>query len=188
MKKNSEIIDISNMKMVCYIYGIFNWVAPFLIQPEIVNTIYSVGISFISTCLFIYIMLKFKGALNNILHSVKMDKVIGYLIYFSLIGYALNILALRDPQGILPYQAMLGIGVVILYIVYGFFLKNLDAPLEKLSKVKSINIYANCVLISVAMAFTIIGVIFFIILMGVSYFILGNIFVELEEMDLEEDQ
>lgn len=185
MKKNSETIDKSNMKLICYLYGIFNWVAPFLIQPEIVNTIYSVGISFISTCLFIYIMVKFKEALNKVLHSVKMDKVIGYLIYFSLVGYAMNILAMRDPQGILPYQAVLGIGVVILYIVYGFFLKNLDAPLEKLKKVKSINVYANCVLISVAMAFTIVGVIFFILLMGVSYFILGNIFEELEALELE---
>jgi len=182
MENKGEIKNISNMKNICYFYGTFNLLVPFFIKPEIVNTVFSVGISFVSTGLFVYIMLRFKEALNGVLHSVKMDRVINILVSFAVAGYGLNILALKDPEGILFYQALLGMGVTILYIVYAIFLKRLDAPLEKLSRVKSINLYANCVLLAVAMAFTLIGVMFFIILMGTSYFILGNIFKEMEDL------
>lgn len=185
MEKNYEIIKWENMKNLCYLYGAMNILAPFLITPEMVNTVYSIAISFISTGVFIYIMLKFKLALNRVMHSVKMDRIIGMMVYFSIAGYAMNILALRNPEGMLPYQAMLGLGVTILYIVYGMFLRNLDAPLEKLKQLKSLGLYSNVILVAVAMAFTIIGVLFFILLMGISYFILGNLFKEMKEIEAE---
>lgn len=178
--------DVNKIKMICYAYGIYIWSSPFLAGSAAMNTMYSLVISFSSTCFIIYIMLRFKEALNKCLHSVKMDNTIKYLVYMYIWGYSLNVLALRNPEGIMPYQAILGIGLVALYVVYGILLRNLDAPLEKLNKLKSLNIYSNCVLISLAMALSIIGVIFFIVLMGASYFFLGNLFVELYNLENEE--
>ena len=179
-------VDIHKLKKICYIYGVYIWASPFLASSAGMNPIFNLIISFISTCLIIYIMLRFKEALNKCLHSVKMDNPIKYLIYMYIWGYSLNILALGNPEGIMPYQAILGIGLVALYVVYGILLRNLDAPLEKLSKLKSLNIYSNCILVSLAMALSIVGVVFFIILMGASYFFLGNLFVELYNIEDEE--
>lgn len=180
---NMSKIDVTKIRLICYAYGIYIWTSPFLIKVELSNTIYSLVISFISTCSLVYIMLHFKQALNIHLHSVKMDITIKYMVYMYIIAYALNVLALKDPQSILPYQAILGVGLVSLYAVYGFLLRNLDAPLEKLNKLKSLGLYSNCVLISLLMALTIVGVLFFILLMGFSYFLLGNLFVELHNLD-----
>ena len=189
MKKNSKIKDISNMKKICYFYGAFYFLALvlFSVKPEIGNTAFSVGISFVHTGVSVYIMLRFKEALNEVLHSVKMNSVINILVLFLVAGYGLNILALKNPEGIVYYQGLLGIGGIVLYIIYGIFLRNLDAPLEKLKRVKSIDLYSTCILIAVAMAFTLVGIAFFIILMGASYFILGNIFKEMNDLTLENE-
>ena len=176
-----------NIKFICYLYGIYIWVIPFFLMNFTVKPIHYLLISFVSTSFFIYIMLAFKQALNIYLHSVKMNKIIGWLVYLSLLGYALNVLSLSNPQRVAPYQGLLGIGIIALYIIYAFSLKSLDAPLELLSKIKYLKIYVNCILISLIMAFTIVGVVFFVALMGVSYFILGNLLVELENLDLNNE-
>ncbi|WP_372715221.1 hypothetical protein [Ilyobacter sp.] len=80
-------------------------------------------------------------------------------------------------------QLFLGIGGMVLDIVYAIFLKNLDAPLEKLEKVKSLRLYSNCILVAVFMIFTIVGIIFAVFLISLSYFILGNIFMEMSYLE-----
>ncbi len=187
MDINNRVENLKNLKTICYIFGVISVTLPTIIAPAIGDSILGVVFSFFYTGIFIYIMLKFKESLNKRLNSIKLDRVILLIVYFSIVGYSLNILGYRDPEGILPYQAIFGLGVLILYIIFGIMLRDIDAPLEKIEGVKSIRTYSNVILLASVMALSIVGIVFYIYLMGFSYFILGNIFKEIEgiEYDIE---
>jgi hypothetical protein len=158
-------------------------VTQFSISPEKTPTWLIIIISFVSVAVFIFIMLRFKEELNRRLNSIKMDRVIIMMVYLSIAGYATSLLGRAYPQGVVYMQLFLGIGGMVLDIVYAIFLKNLDAPLEKLEKVKSLRLYSNCILVAVFMIFTIVGIIFAVFLISLSYFILGNIFMEMSYLE-----
>ncbi len=178
-----NMISLEVMKVICYFYGFFSLVTQFSISPEKTPTWLIIIISFVSVAVFIFIMLRFKEELNRRLNSIKMDRVIIMMVYLSIAGYATSLLGRAYPQGVLYMQLFLGIGGMVLDIVYAIFLKNLDAPLEKLEKVKSLRLYSNCILVAVFMIFTIVGIIFAVFLISLSYFILGNIFMEMSYLE-----
>ena len=178
-----NMISLEAMKAICYFYGMFSLVTQFSISPEKTPTWLVIFISFFSVAVFIFIMMRFKEELNKRLNSVKMDRVIIIMIYLSIAGYATSLLGRAYPQSVVYMQLFLGIGGIVLDVIYAIFLKNLDAPLEKLEKVKSLKLYSNCILVAVFMIFTIVGIIFAVFLISLSYFILGNIFMEMSYLE-----
>lgn len=176
-------ISLDAMKSICYFYGVFTLITQFSLSPQKSPFWLVTLVSFISVVIFIFIMMRFKEELNRRLHSVKMDNIIILMIYLSIGGYALSILGRAYPQKIILVQMIFGIGGLVLDIIYAVFLKKLDAPLEKLAKVKSIIPYSNCILVAMFMALTVIGILFAILLISLSYFILGNIFLEMKSLE-----
>ncbi|WP_319372274.1 hypothetical protein [uncultured Ilyobacter sp.] len=186
-----NMISLEAMKGICYFYGVFSLVAQFSLSPEKTPTWLITVVSFFSVAIFTFIMLRFKEELNRRLDSIKMDRVIIMMVYLSIAVYGTSLLGRTYPKSVVYIQLFLGIGGIILDIIYAIFLKNLDAPLEKLEKVKSLRLYSNCILAAIFMIFTIVGIIFAVFLISLSYFILGNIFMEMSYLedieDLEEE-
>lgn len=178
-----NMISLEVMRVICYFYGVFSLVTQFSISPENTPVWIVTIISFVSVAIFIFIMLRFKEELNRRLNSIKMDNVIIIMVYLSILGYATSLLGRTYPQSVIYMQLFLGIGGMVLDVIYAIFLKNLDAPLEKLEKVKSLRMYSNCILIAVFMIFTIVGIVFAVFLISLSYFILGNIFMEMSYLE-----
>jgi hypothetical protein len=178
-----NIISLNAMKSICYFYGAFSLVAQFSMSPQKTPFWIITLVSFTSVAIFIFIMLRFKEELNRRLKSVKMDNVIILMVYLAIGGYAISILGRAYPENIVSIQFIFGIGGLVLDIIYAVFLKRLDAPLEKLAEIKSLNIYSNCILAAMIMALTIVGMIFAIFLISFSYFILGNIFLEMKSLE-----
>ena len=178
-------ISLSVMKQICFFYGGYNLVLQSLqITKESQRPSFwfiATG-TFFSALIFTFIMLRFKEELNKKLHSFKMNKIINLMICLTIAGHAGMILAKAYPLQLFWFQLILGVGDLILLVIYAVFLKKLDAPQELVGKLKDLPLYSNCILMAVIMAVSLVGIVISIFLISLSYFILGEIFVDLEEI------
>ncbi|ADO84517.1 hypothetical protein [Ilyobacter polytropus] len=178
-------VSLNVMKQICFFYGGYNLVLQSLqITKESQRPPFwfiTMG-TFISVLIFTFIMLRFKEELNNKLHSFKMNKIINLMICLTIAGHGGMILAKSYPMQLFWFQLAFGVADLILLVIYAVSLKRLDAPLELLVKLKDLPLYTNCILTAVLMALSLIGIVISIFLISLSYFILGGIFADLEEI------
>lgn len=179
-------VSLSVMKQICFFYGGYNLLLQSLqIAKESQRPpfwVIATG-TFFSVLIFTFIMLRFKEELNNRLHSFKMDKIITLMICLTIAGHGGMILAKSYPLEVFWFQLVFAVGDLILLVLYSVFLKNLDAPAELVVKLKDLPLYSNCILLAVLMAVSLVGIVISIFLISISYFILGCIFLDLQEID-----
>ncbi|WP_372715220.1 hypothetical protein [Ilyobacter sp.] len=178
-------VSLGGMKQICFFYGGYNLILQSLqITRESQRPpfwIISTG-TFFSVVIFTFIMLRFKEELNNRLGSFKMDIIINLMICITIAGHGGMILAKVYPSELFWFQLIFAVTDLVLLVIYSIFLKRLDAPIELIGKLKDLPLYSNCILTAVLMAISLIGIVISIFLISLSYFILGGIFADMEEI------
>lgn len=177
-----KTVSLDIMKRICYFYGGYNLVLQSLQITQKSQRppfwVITTG-TFFSVLIFTFIMLRFKEELNNRFQSVMMDRIIILMICLSITGHGSMILANAYPVQLFWFQLAFGLGDLLFMVIYAVLLKRFYLSMEPALKLKDIPLYTNCILMGVLMAVSLIGIVISIFLISLSYFILGDIFLDM---------
>jgi hypothetical protein len=173
------------MRQICCFYGVYNLILQSLQIAQKSHRppfwVIATG-TFFSALIFAFIMLRFKDELNNRFHITRMDKIINLMIVISILGHGSMILANVYPEELFWFQLTFGLVDLLLMVIYAIILKRLYASMESSVKLKDLPLYSNCILLGVLMAVSLVGIVISIFLISLSYFILGDIFLDMKNI------